>query len=223
MAYNGSKALQGKGAQLSIGPTANAVPPPTGLTGTTTSASPDLTLSAAPSGSIIGDTIAGTGIPVGTTIISGSGTSYVMSAPASTTGSTGTLTFTINFTPIFELTNQPFKPQEYDKLEVTNFNSTAKEYIKGMSDSGTVPIEGNTVWNDPGQIALAAAYNDASNAYQFKLQLPKAQGQSATGDSYTFNALVMSYTPLGEFDPKKTISIKGEIQITGPITYTAGS
>lgn len=223
--YTGSKAFQGVGAQFSIGPIASSAPPPTGLTGTASSGSTALTLSAAPPNSILGMTVAGTGIPAGTTIVSGSGTSYVLSANTTSALTAAALTFSITMTPVFELTNQPFKPGEWDKLDVSNFNSLnkRKEYIKGMVDSGTVPIEGNSVWNDPGQLALEAAFNDAYNAYQCQVQLPKQQGQTTSGDSFTFNALVMSYTTLGDFDPKKVVSIKGELQITGPITHTAGS
>lgn len=223
MSYTGSKAMQGLGAQLGIGAVASAVLP-TGLTGTASSGSTALTLSAAPSTSIVGMGVSGTGLATDTTIISGSGTSYVLSTPTTGALSAVALTFTFGYTPVFELTNHPFKPAEWDKLEVSNFNSDkAKEYIKGMIDSGTVPIEGNFVWNDPGQVALEAAFNDQSNAYKFQVTLPKQQGQTTTGDSFTFNALVMSYTPLGDFDPKKVVAIKGELQINGLITHTAGS
>lgn len=219
--YVQSKAFIGSGAVIAIGPAAGAVIP-TGLTGTTTSASPNLTLSAAPAASIIGLTVAATGIPTGATIISGSGTAYIMSANATASGSAVALTFTITYTNIMELTNNPLKPREYDKIETTNFNSTGKEYLQGMADLGTMPIEGNSRFGDPGQTAVSAAWT-AKGAYMFKVTLPLQPGQATTGDVATFNALVMSYTELGDLDPKKVVQIKGELQITNTYAYTPGS
>ena len=223
MAYTGSKAFQGIGAQLSIGAAASTTYP-TGVTGSTTSGSTAVTVSSG-TGITAGMGVSGAGIATGTTVASITGTSLVLSVAATATGTGVALTFTGAFTPIFELTNQPFKPAEWDKLEVSNFNSLnyAKEFIKGMIDSGTVPIEGNYVFGDPGQIALAAAFADRANAYAFQLTLPKQAGQTTSGDTFTFNALVMQFTRLGDLDPKKVVMVKGELQITGGIAYAAGS
>jgi hypothetical protein len=122
-----------------------------------------------------------------------------------------------NWTPIFEITDMPMKAGEWDKLEVTNFNSpnNGKEYRKGLVDGGTASLSGNTVTDDPGQIEMAAAYRDKQGAYLFKIDMPKAIGQETQGDSYAFSALVMSWGPLSDLAPAKTVSFKADLQVTG--------
>jgi len=129
------------------------------------------------------------------------------------------------YIPILELTEMPFKGEEWDKLDRSNFNSLkkTKEFGKGMLDPGTVDITGMSITTDAGQVALQAALADASYPYMFALQMPLRPGQTTTGDQYTWNALVMNGTQLSSLAPTKDVEMKYSLQNTGPITPIEGS
>ena len=131
-------------------------------------------------------------------------------------------TATPTYTPIFELTAAPISGRTWTIEEVTNFNSGySKEYIKTLLDQGKVNLSGNRVSTDPGQVALQAAFLDNANAYLFKLTYPLEAGQSTTGDSETFGALVLDKMP--DITMGKTIKMSCSLQITGTVTYTEGA
>ncbi len=225
MAYTSSKAQAGRSTIFAIGPIAGAVAP-TGITGTTTLGSPTVTAIASTTGLEVGMGVSGVGIAPGSTILSiVSNTSITLSANATAAGSAIALTFTIMYTPIFELkTGDPGKAT-FDKEETSNFNSGIdKEYLKLMRDNGAPKFSGNRVGNDAGQQALLAAFNDPDNAYMFQVTLPVNPkiGQTTTGDVETWSALVLgaSYGPI---ETNKTIPVDVELQITGPRTVVAGS
>jgi hypothetical protein len=169
-------------------------------------------------------TVSGAGIPVGATIAAPpSGSTLVLSAPATATGTTVALTFGLAFVTVGELkVGDPGKGQ-YDKEEVSNFQSNLdKEYKKMMRDNGTPKLTGNRVSSDAGQLAVNAAYDDADNSYQIRITIPKRTDQTVVGDIYTYDALVMSRN-FGPIETNKTIPFEVDLQITGPVTFTAGS
>jgi len=225
MAYTRSKAQAGRGTVFAIGPISGSVAP-TGLTGTTTSASAVITVMSSTVGITAGMSVTGTGIPLGATVLSiVPATSITISANATASGSLIALTFAVGYVPIFELkTSDPGKAM-FDKEDTSNFNSlTDKEYLKLMRDNGAPKFSGNRVGNDVGQLALIAAFNDGDNAYMFQVTLPKNTkiGQTVVGDIETWDALVMgaSYGPV---ETNKSIPVEVDLQITGPRTIVAGS
>lgn len=222
MAYTRSKAQAGRGAIFAIGPVTGATVP-TGITVTTTSGSAVLTTATSIIGVSAGLGVSGTGIPPGATVVSATGTSITISANATATGSTIALTFTIGYTVVGELkVGDPGKGQ-YDKEDVSNFQSLIdKEYKKMMRDNGTPKLTGNRVSSDAGQLAVSAAYDDADNSYMIQITIPKRSDQTSTGDIYTYDALVMSRT-FGPIETNKTIPFEVDLQITGPVTFVAGS
>ncbi|QMV19692.1 hypothetical protein GOB94_14070 [Granulicella sp. 5B5] len=127
--------------------------------------------------------------------------------------------------PVFEITDQAFPEGTWDKLNVSNFNSLnkAKEYRKGMVDFGEMKLKGNFVPADPGQLALAAAFADPQNPYQFTMQYPKAPGQATAGNLYAFNAVVMGFSPGSTLQPDKTVELSVTLQIVSAPVLTAGS
>lgn len=129
------------------------------------------------------------------------------------------------FLPVFELTDQAFPEAMWDKLNVSNFNSLnkAKEYRKGMVDFGEMKLKGNFIPADPGQLALAAAFADPLNPYQFTLTYPKAPGQSTAGNSYAFNAVVLGFSPGSTLQPDKTVELSVTLQIVSAPVLTPGS
>lgn len=115
-----------------------------------------------------------------------------------------------------------------DVTTLDNSDNT-RRFIKTLVDEGEVDVM--MLWEsaDPGQDALATAYGVPSNtangaAYPFKFALPvdKAGGQTTTGDTYGFNALV---TEIGrpEVQVDKSITWSVRLKVTGAVTLTEGS
>jgi hypothetical protein len=132
-------------------------------------------------------------------------------------------TLSIGATPtlIGEIKNVPFTSGKWATADVTNFNSgNDAEFITTIRDNGSVTIEGNRVSGDAGQTAVEAAY-DSGEVASFTLTLPKTAAQVTKGDTYTFNALVLSrdFT----VDVTKEIDYKVELKISGAVTFAAGS
>lgn len=222
MAYKNSKAQSTIGLTLAIGPIASVGTPPTGITGTTTSASTSVTALTSIVGVTPGLGVSGTGIAPGTTVVSATGSTLVLSIAATASGTAVALTFTIVYTPIFELSQAPVSGFKWDVEDTTNFNSlSTKEYLKTLLDSGKMALTGNRVSTDAGQVALKAAFLDAANAYLFQITYPLEIGQTTTGDVEAFAALVEQYDYT--LDVGKVIKISTSLQRTGAVTFTEGA
>lgn len=223
MAYTGSKAQAGRGWSFGIG-LAVGTALPTGITGTTTSGTSSITIASSIIGVLVGMGVSGTGIAPGTVVsATPTGTTIPLSLPATASGSTVALTFSLGYTAIGEIKSLTPVDGKFDKEDVSNFQSNLdKEFLKLMRDNGAPKISGNRVSGDAGQLALVAAYNDANNAYAFQVQATLAKGQTTSGDTYTYNALVMGQS-FGPIEPNKVVTYSAELQITGPVTFTAGS
>ena len=132
-------------------------------------------------------------------------------------------TLSIGATPtlIGEIKTVPFTSGKWATADVTNFESgNDAEFITTIRDNGTVQLEGNRVSSDAGQQAIETAY-DAGTLEAFTLTLPRTSTQATKGDTYTFNALVLSrdFT----VDTSKEIDFKVELKISGAVTFTVGS
>ncbi len=93
-------------------------------------------------------------------------------------------------------------------IDVTHLGSTAKEYISGLVEAGSVKIEGNFYAGDTnGQIALKAAIGGASGAVVITFP-------TATGASWSFTAIVTKFTQ-GKSEGKDCVPFSAEFQITG--------
>ena len=133
------------------------------------------------------------------------------------TGSGGSETFTL----VGEIKTSGITGAQWSTVDTTNFQSGAdQEFLTTIRNNGSVRIAGNRVSSDAGQVAVEAAFASGSK-YDWKLQLPLAQGQTTTGDLYTFSALVESR----EFDVQTTseISWTVNLKVSGPVTLTTGS
>lgn len=104
-----------------------------------------------------------------------------------------------------------------------------RTFVKTLCDEGEVDV--SMIWEsaDTGQEALVTAYGTLSNstnggAYPFKLALPVdlSGGQTTTGDTYTFNALVTEFGR-PELQPDKVILWSVRLKVTGAVTFAAGS
>ena len=123
---------------------------------------------------------------------------------------------------IGEVNAVPLKAPKWNFEDVTSFDSDLDmEYLTTIRGDGSATLTTNRVGSDDGQKAVQDAAADGQ-LYPFKIVLPKAQGQSTTGDSITFNAYVLS---TGDIDiaPTKKIGLSIDLKISGAVNTTAGS
>jgi hypothetical protein len=133
------------------------------------------------------------------------------------TGSTGTETFVL----VGEIKTSGISGAQWGTDDVTNFQSGAdQEFITTIRDNGTLDLAGNRVASDAGQVAVEAAFASGAK-YDWKLVLPLALNQTATGDTYTFSALVQSREI--SVDTTKAIGWTVKLKVSGPVTLVTGS
>lgn len=96
------------------------------------------------------------------------------------------------------------------EIDVTDLDSTAKEFRTGLQDHGNFQFDINVNRTDPGQLAVEAARKSGA-VTPFRLTLPDKQAA-------TFDALVKS-TPLqGSVDAVLTGSVT--LRITGDVKWS---
>jgi len=95
-------------------------------------------------------------------------------------------------------------------IDVSNLQSTAKEYLTGLKDLGQFSLELDLDSNDPGQNALLVSQSESSRR-PFKLTLPN----NATA---TFTGLAKKVTASGGVDSGMKRSV--DILISGDVTWS---
>ncbi|WAV92472.1 hypothetical protein NB643_04535 [Oxalobacter aliiformigenes] len=95
------------------------------------------------------------------------------------------------------------------EIDVTDLDSTAKEYRLGLQDYGKFSFEMHIDRTDAGQLALEAA-RKSGKVVQLKLTLPD-------GEAATFNVLVKSTPISGGIDAVLKGSV--ETRITGDVEW----
>lgn len=93
------------------------------------------------------------------------------------------------------------------EIDVTNLGSTAKEFILGLADNGTIPLGLNWagVGNDAGQTHLLSRYND-STATSFRVTF-------SNSDTMTFSALVQTFDV--SVEPDAAVDLAVGLRVTG--------
>ena len=132
---------------------------------------------------------------------------------------TGTVATPV-WTPVLELKSVAQSGRQVATEDVTNFSSTAREFVPTLLDSGTWDLSGNRVGSDAGQLAMETAFQGLSIT-MFKVVLPKAAGQTTSGDTFQFSALVQECNYSVNVD--KAVSVTAKLKVSGSITLTAGS
>lgn len=126
-----------------------------------------------------------------------------------TTYTSGGTATPVTWTQITDV--KDFKPAgaAVSKIDVTNLDSTAKEYRPGLVDNNDITFSVNYVATDPGQAAFKTAF-EASLVKAFKIVAPNA-------DTFTFDGYVSKFpeTPAGSVDAVLTGDVT--IQITGAV------
>jgi hypothetical protein len=105
-----------------------------------------------------------------------------------------------------------FKPSgaSADKIDVTDLDSTAKEFLTGLVDNGTFSSDINYLSSDAGQTALLAAFN-GSLSKNYKLQV-------LGGNSFTFAASVTKFPTMPDGAVGTALTGSVEFQISGAVT-----
>jgi hypothetical protein len=126
----------------------------------------------------------------------------------------------IGYTDVGELSELDESGRQAGTDDATNFQSTAREFLPTLIDSGTWAFTGNRVGGDDGQVEMETAFA-ALSVRPFKIQLPKTAAQAVSGDTATFKALIeqLNYT----IGMDKIVKVQGQLKVSGIITWTLGS
>ena len=96
-------------------------------------------------------------------------------------------------------------------IEVTDLDSTTKEYVQGLPDTGTLSATCYCVASDVGLIAVEAAF-DARVLKQFKVTYP-----AGTTPVRTFSGYVKSFPKIGDISKDGVITGTIEIKRSGTV------
>lgn len=134
--------------------------------------------------------------------------------------SIGSAGATPTFTTVGEIKTINQSGRQVSTEDTTNLQSSAKEFIPTLVDSGTWDISGNRIGTDVGQIAMEAAFSSLA-LLPFTIQLPKQGSQTTKGDLFTFNALVQEANYSVAVD--KAVTFTAKLKVSGAMTITPGS
>lgn len=122
-------------------------------------------------------------------------------------------TLTIGGTVIGEIDNLPMKRGKWALVKTTNFQSGSDaEQLVTIRDPSSITFKGNRVSSDAGQVALEAAYQNATlSTFVLTLPINTKAGQSSQGDTYTFSAYVIA----SDFDDSTEQAVQYSIELQG--------
>lgn len=102
------------------------------------------------------------------------------------------------------------------EIDVTTHDSTAKEFLGGLTDFGTVTMSGKYDIADNGQIYLRTPANQGGSAVACVVTF-------SDDSTATFNAVVKGFgTSVGDTDG--TVDFTASLRVSGAITYaTSGA
>ena len=131
---------------------------------------------------------------------------------AFTSWSSGGTATPIAFTQIREL--KDFKPSgaSVSKIDRTNLDSQAKEYVAGLVDNGDLTASIQYVSNDPGLIAATTAFTGRLTK-QFKLETPN-------GDTFSFQGFYLKFPTIPSAAVDGLLLGDMSVQIDGVVTKT---
>jgi hypothetical protein len=127
------------------------------------------------------------------------------------------------YTAIAEIQQVAWSGAKTTVLATTNLSSVAAEKLNGLPDFGQLKLTMNRITNDPGQMALAAAFSNPGK-YYFQVQEPVDPeiGQTTQGNLYQFQAIV-SEGPTFDLETNKVTVLSYTLEISGAPAFTAGS
>lgn len=124
-------------------------------------------------------------------------------------GDTGGAT---NFVTVAEVRSLTGPQLRSDNIEVTNLSSTAKEYIPGFSDQGSIQAEANFVPSDTTQQGVLADQQARTTRYW----------QVVWSDSGTMTAGFQGYVEEFSLNTQANDAVRltFTVRITGAVTFT---
>lgn len=123
------------------------------------------------------------------------------------------VTLTVGGTAVTGLNSITVPESEAPDIDVTTHDSTAKEFVGGLSDFGTVTLSGKFNAADSGQTYLRTPANQGGDPVPIVITLSDAT-------TITFNAVVKGFgTTVGDVDT--AVEFSSSLRISGPVTYTA--
>jgi predicted secreted protein len=126
------------------------------------------------------------------------------------------------FTVIAEITNIAGPDESAAQIEATSFDSTAKEFIAALADSGEVSFDMNFIGDDAQQQGLRSDLR-AGTKRNFKLIIPD-RTLEASCSTCSFAAIVTSLSgPQGGNDEKITQSCTLKVSGTPNWVYATGA
>jgi hypothetical protein len=96
------------------------------------------------------------------------------------------------------------------EIDVTHMGSSAKEYLLGLPDNGTMSLEVNAIFGDTGQDSFRTARRDRE-LRNFRVVLP-----DAGSTTFKFKGWAMGSPTSGGVDQKVASTLS--VRITGPVT-----
>lgn len=122
------------------------------------------------------------------------------------------------FATIGEVFNISGPNESVEEIEVTSFDSTAKEYLPGLRDGGEVQFDFRLVGEDAMQVGLRSDFA-AGVVRNFKLELNDATATLTTPSVYAFAAVVKA---LGTtFGTNAPVNCSCTLKVSGAVTFTA--
>lgn len=117
----------------------------------------------------------------------------------------------VTYVAIAELTSISGPSLEAQQIDVTSHDSPDmfEEFVAGIKRGGTVDIEGNMVPGDATQDALLDDF-DSGEVVEYQLTFP-----TSPAVSWTFDAMVVSYSLDAPFDDK--LSFSASLKLSGPV------
>ncbi|MDQ7019614.1 MAG: phage tail tube protein [Robiginitomaculum sp.] len=117
------------------------------------------------------------------------------------------------FDAIGELTSCQSPNETRERIEVTNFDSAAKEFISGLKDGGEAQFEMNFVPGDAGQASVRAAF-DSGQLRNFRIVFT-----DAATTTLDFKVLVLE-KPVASGGVGEALTASMTVKVSGAVTWT---
>ncbi len=117
------------------------------------------------------------------------------------------------FDAIAEITSCQSPSETRDQTEVTNFDSTAKEFIANLKDGGEAQFDMNFVPGDTGQTSVRSAF-DSGQLRNFRIVFT-----DAAATTLDFKALVLA-KPVASGGIGDALSSSMTVKVTGSVTWS---
>ena len=113
------------------------------------------------------------------------------------------------FTQIKEVKGISPAGASVSKIDVTDLDSDAMEYVAGLPDNGTLTFQINVLESDPGQAAALAAFLASENV-DFKIE--------TSAKTRTFNGTITKWPTIPDASVNGVQTGSAEIQVNGAVT-----